>query len=761
MHPVRELNRIIVELSDRQILMMCVLFLAYLLTARMGNLLFTMVPTAPALIWPPAGISIAFLFLEGLVLWPAVALASITNSIINGTPIITTIGVALANTLQALAGEYMLRRLDFRPSISRLRDMAAILGIAILATLIVPTIGLSLAWLDTRLPGINLGERFITWWFGGIFSVVILTPLLVSWISSFQRPKIDKYFWEHAAAFTLLIVISYFMTWTTNTTFLSVSLFYFLFIPLFWIALRFGPKWMTLGILLLAGFFITGMFWGSPASSQLPLGERLLQIELFTILMAVIFFIVSSISEERKLAVEVLKDHVGQLEKALETIRHYSLHDVLTGLPNRKALEERFVVARSIAISHGQKLAILYLDLDRFKNVNETLGHTVGDSVLKEVASRLLDAVRKIDIVARIGGDEFIVILNEIDDDEQVKKIADDILHSFVLPVKTERGEVHVTASLGIAVFPDAGDDIDILLRSSDIALYKAKDFGRNRYQFSSRDVHTALRSKVALERDLRKAISGGEMYLAYQPFVDLKEEKLLGVEALIRWNHPELGILLPFDFILIAEELGIMEPLEDWVLKTACEQIASWKKSGIFMPVSINLSPNQISLASLTLKISEALKSNELQAEYLEVEITEGTAMLDHENTAAKLRELKKLGVSVAIDDFGTGYSSLSYLRGFPVQKLKIDQSFIKDLMTDPQDAAIVETIISMGHTLGLKVCGEGIESEEQQAVLKAMGCDIGQGFFISHPLMSYEFPQWFRRHTNTKPNLAFNGQA
>ncbi len=442
---------------------------------------------------------------------------------------------------------------------------------------------------------------------------------------------------------------------------------------------------------------------------------------------------------------KIMRD-VTNLKEAEETIRFQALHDTLTGLANRKALDEHFTFSQSAAIRHQHRLAVLFLDLDRFKVINDTLGHTVGDMILKEVAHRLLNSVRKIDTVARLGGDEFIILLNEIHSDHDVSTVAEKILQSLGPVMRVKDQSLHVSTSIGIAMFPNDGQDIYTLLKNADTALYRAKDSGRNRFQFYDYSMNLQSAAKLSLEQDLRDAVSEHQLEIMYQPFASMKTGKILGVEALVRWNHPKLGMLLPYDFIPLAEETGMIIPIGNWILKTVCEHGKQIHDEGFPLQFTVNLSARQFAETELIETINSILLETEFNPSSLEIEITESIAMENISRTSNKLQELKQKGVTIAIDDFGTGYSSLSYLKRFPVHKLKIDKSFLKHAITDPQDSTIIRAIISMGQSLNLKVCAEGVETDQQEALLASMKCDMIQGYLVSKPLPLPELVPWLK---------------
>ncbi len=414
-----------------------------------------------------------------------------------------------------------------------------------------------------------------------------------------------------------------------------------------------------------------------------------------------------------------------------EKLRVVATHDPLTALPNRTLLHERLSHALAKAQRHGRQLAVLLVDLDRFKHVNDTLGHEAGDTLLQVAARRLYDCLRETDTLARQGGDEFVVLMDELSDRESITHVSQRILEAMVEPFVIEGQEFHVTASIGISVYPDDGRT---LLRNADIALYRAKEKGKNNYQFYSAQIDHFSRERLALESALRRVLERDELKLHYQPKVDVATGRICGMEALLRWAHPQMGLVPPDQFIPIAEESGLIRPIGTWVLRTACLQIRMWRRQGLPpFPVAVNLSPRQFTDESLVDDIKAALAESGLEASDLEIEITESMVMNDPDQAVNMLRRLKDLGIRVAIDDFGTGYSSLAYLKRFPIDSVKVDRSFVQDIPEDVDSMAIAQAVIAMAHSLRLKVVAEGVESEAQLSFLRGEGCDEIQGYYFS----------------------------
>lgn len=439
-------------------------------------------------------------------------------------------------------------------------------------------------------------------------------------------------------------------------------------------------------------------------------------------------------------------------KKAEEKILFLAYYDSLTSLPNRVLFKDRLNQTLLIAQRHQRILAILFLDLDNFKRINDTLGHPAGDELLKQVADRLSNYIRKSDsisrystdefsaVVARLGGDEFTILLTEIAQVHDTIKVAQRILDAIAQPFDIEGQEVFITASIGIAIYPIDGEDVDSLLKNCDTAMYHAKNEGRNNYKFYEQSLNKTALDILALENNLRKALDKQEFRVYYQPRIDIRTRNVVGFEALIRWRHSQKGIIPPSEFIPIAEETGLIIPIGEWVLNEACKQNKTWQAAG-FAPVfiSVNLSGKQFKQQNLIKVIDHAMSEVRLDPKYLELEITE-SIIQDTKSTAGILRELRNLGLKIAVDDFGTGYSSLSYLRRFPLDTLKIDRSFVKDIAKDPDSEAIVKAIIAMAHCLKLKVIAEGVETEEQLKFLSDEGCDEFQGYLISPPLPADE---------------------
>jgi len=458
---------------------------------------------------------------------------------------------------------------------------------------------------------------------------------------------------------------------------------------------------------------------------------------------------ISAVKDDAGVVTHYIGTHfdITERKKAEEKIEALAFNDQLTGLANRFSLNERLSQVLGLAARNGKQVALLMIDLDNFKTINDTLGHQIGDLLLIELAQRLGKTVRQSDLVARLGGDEFVVVLSDLDSPADAAHVADKILSVVAKPYTLDGNELRSSASIGICLYPDDAEESADLMQKADAAMYHAKASGRGNYQFFKAEIQLAAVKRLAIESDLRKAIEQRQFLLHYQPQLDLRSGRVVGVEALIRWQHPERGLVSPMEFIPIAEETGLILPIGDWVLEHACRQLAIWQSHGIaHVRMSVNLTASQFLNRALPDRIQALLRQYGLESEMMTLEVTESMSMADPDQTIASMNELTGCGLSLAIDDFGTGYSSLAYLKLFPVSTLKIDRSFVKDIESDQNDADICDVTVLLAHKLGLDVVAEGVETEAQLKYLLSIGCEKIQGYLISKPLPADDVEQFIR---------------
>ncbi|MBN8443780.1 MAG: EAL domain-containing protein [Dechloromonas sp.] len=457
------------------------------------------------------------------------------------------------------------------------------------------------------------------------------------------------------------------------------------------------------------------------------------------------------------LTINAIRDHQGRLtnyaalfsdisevKENQQRIRDLAYYDPLTGLPNRRLLDDRLQVELAHASRHQRKVAVIFVDLDRFKRINDSLGHEVGDQLLVEVASRLRHCLRDDDTVARMGGDEFVVVMSDLDGPDGALHAASRMTAALRSPITVDGRELVVTCSIGISLYPDDGKDSSTLIKNADVAMYRAKAEGRNAFQLYQPAMNARSLEHLALEAALHHALPAGELFLHYQPVISVDDRRIVAAEALLRWRHPNLGVVSPADFIPIAEETGLIVPIGEWVLRTACTQHRIWRESGrVPIRMMVNISARQFRDEGFVDMVRCVLHETAMAPHLLTLELTESILMDDTQQAISLLEELRMLGLRVALDDFGTGYSSLGYLKRFPIDELKIDRLFVRDIDRNPRDAALAAAIISIGHSLGLRVVGEGVETASQFDMLTTHGCDLVQGYHFSLPVAAEAFPE------------------
>jgi len=507
------------------------------------------------------------------------------------------------------------------------------------------------------------------------------------------------------------------------------------FLAASWGVLRGGVRRASLGRKLLGGAFLLYGFqqlhYAGIAAAQSLFG---LQVDYVIPLVAL--DILLQVAMALGMVIWLLEDERKQVLAASEQIEHLAYHDALTGLPNRNLFLDHLRLALALAGRDNRHVAVLFLDLDRFKTINDSLGHGAGDDLLRTVADRLRMCLRLGDTVARLGGDEFTILLPEMGDERDMVRVAEKLLALIRQPLVLQTREIVITGSIGISRFPHDGDIPEELLKRADVAMYQAKQRGRDGYQIYVPSMDADALERLSLENDLRRALANEEMRLHYQPILDSRTGRIEAVEALLRWQHPERGLLRPGDFLYIAEQTGLSNPLDLWVLRTATREIRGWHEDGANIRVTVNLSARAFQQPDLVERVQGVLQDTGLPALLLELEITETLAMQNAEVSLGVLRALKDLGIRIAIDDFGTGYSSLSYLRTFPIDTLKIDESFVRSLNVGDVQSEIPAAMIALAHSLDIRVVGEGVEEEAQWLILREQGCDEVQGFLFSKPL-------------------------
>ena len=489
------------------------------------------------------------------------------------------------------------------------------------------------------------------------------------------------------------------------------------------------------GLVLAAHLLVINvMMWAKPGVVNVPIeAYRWLTMAL---VLPCFSLVAGRISELRRR----LRRTNEELSSALAMIQKMATHDALTGLPNRALFNETLVHAIGQAQRHRRPLALFFLDMDRFKNINDTLGHPVGDRVLLEVGRRLGAAVRASDMVARLGGDEFVLLVEDFAESRDLADIAGKILGAFEPTFTVDAQELALSASIGICTFPEDGHDAQTLLSNADIAMYRAKEQGRNRHCFYAADLNKLSQERLALEAALKHALDRDEIEIHYQPKIEFGGGRVTGVEALIRWRHPQLGLLLPDRFVPLAEETGLIVPIGYWTLRKVCERLRRWREQGLPLSVAVNLSASQFHQPELVKELAAILWSTGAPAQHLELEITETMVMKDPDRAVAVMEQLRAMGVRLSIDDFGTGHSSLGYLKRFPIDRLKVDRSFVRELPHNGDDAAITRAVIALAHSLKMTVVAEGVEDQQQFDMLREQGCDEFQGYFCRPPLPEAE---------------------
>ncbi len=706
------------------------LALGYFLAARFGLWLAAAMNSSVSAVWPASGLAIAGLVLLGWRYWPAILAGAFFASLII-FPWYVALAIGVGCSLEALAALWLLNRSGgFHAALDRVQDVVKLAFFAApLACAVSASVGIAALGGTHLLPSNELARGWFMWWMGDMMGCLLVAPALMVWWVH-RRQAIHPWTAFEASAILVLMLASVGASVLTGVD----QNHYVLFAFLIWAALRFGVPGVTLVTLAAATVGMATAF--RPMAGTFTYAT-LFDMQILLSIIALSGLLVAAALAERK-----------HSEWRLDRLARF---DSLTGLANRAAFQEQMERTTAHVQRHGGNVALLYLDLDRFKQINDTLGHQAGDQLLQIMATRIQASVRSEDFVARIGGDEFTVLVVGEHAARAAAAVAQKILQAMAEPLTLLDRDYVMSASIGIGVLrstsstiggtPAMLDDAQELLRHADTAMYRAKQQNCGFLYFNS-SMNIASKLQLSLEGGLRRALEQGEFELYYQPKVDAVHQRITGAEALLRWRHPRSGIIQPSHFIPTIEASSLMEPIGLWVLRQACQQIVTWQRDSLpGQRVAVNFSARQFALPNLLLMVDQVLQETGLDAGQLEIEITESTAMTNTRQTLDTLNALKQRGVRLTIDDFGTGYSSLAYLKRFPIDAVKIDRSFIHELGRDGDDAAIVRAIIQLAHGMQMRVIAEGVETAEQRDFLLQHGCDEIQGFLYSAALPPAEY--------------------
>lgn len=713
----------------------------YIILAKLG-LSFTTVADNVTLIWPPTGLALFVLIAFGIRFWPWIFLGAFIANMSTGIGLLPCVGIAIGNTLEAVTGAYLLRWVNFDWHLLRVRDVLALLGLAAgISTMVSSTIGALSLTVFGVISWHDFTRAWSTWWMGDAMGNLVIAPLLMSWWSR-DRLEITHGRVFEASILCLSVIITSQLVFGEQFTLwerpLPLSFITFPFLT--WAALRFGMRGASTVVLLIGIVILINIIFHNGPFAQGTTLESLTLLWMYTNFLAITSLLLAAAISERHMA-EMGMRRLAQL-------------DHLTGLPNRISLGNRIEQAIHIADRHKNKFALLFLDIDRFKLVNDSLGHPSGDLMLKVISQRLLSCVRKEDTVSRLGGDEFVVLIEDVNRPEDIYTVINKISNTIREPITIKEKDLHASASIGICYYPHDGRDAETLLKNADIAMYRAKDGGRDTFLFYAAEMNTQAEKRLSLENGLRNAIIENEFSLYYQPQFDVNDGKIRSAEALLRWFRSDGSIVNPGDFIPILEETGKIKTVGAWVIEQACSQLARWHASGWKdLRISINLSSHQLNDEKLPNFIADVLNKYHLPADYLELEITESMLVRQDTRTEAVFGKLVNLGVRLAVDDFGTGYSSLSYLHRLSIDTLKIDRSFIENIPGNENSEMIARAIVGLGKSLQLRLIAEGVENSEQLEFVRGLGCDFVQGFLLSRPVSADEFSQLLNTESLDSP--------
>lgn len=700
------------------------LALIYFLMAKLG-LNFTTVADSITLIWPPSGLSLFALLILGKRYWPWIALAAFITNLSTGISVYACLGIAFGNTLEALFGYYLLNRFSFDNQLTHIRDVLYLaLFAAGLSTMVSATIGtLSLISFGI-IPISAFSSAWLIWWMGDSMGILAFTPLLLSWWHSYPKKITKSLFLELSVLLVGTIVITEIVFGLQDIIFdQPLPLAYMTFPFLIWAAMRFSLRGTTTISFIIGGIILLNIVFNEGLFKTISSFESLVLLWLYTNFLAVTSMILTTAIEERQ-----------EVERKM---RYRAEHDELTHLPNRRELVDRISHAIDHANRNNNKFALLFLDIDRFKIINDSLGHFNGDKLLTAVSQLLLQSVRKEDTVSRLGGDEFVILIENVQAIDAVSKIIRNILNSIRKPMLINGSELHNSVSIGVCIYPNDGNDPEILLKHADIAMYRVKDSGRDNYQFYTPDMNVFAEERLSLENDLRQALKNNEFSLHYQPQFEVDSGLIKGCEALLRWYKDGEVHAGPDLFIPVLEETGQIKKVGAWVIENACKQLSVWDETGWNeLRMSVNVSSQQLEDSKFPKIVAGNLKKYNIKPERFEIEITESLMVRQDEIVENVIQDIIAIGVHLAIDDFGTGYSSLSYLHRLSIDTLKVDRSFIDNIPGNTNSETIAKAIIALGKSLQLTIVAEGIENSKQCDFISNLGCDLIQGFLFSKPL-------------------------
>lgn len=715
-------------LISRQLL----LGLAYFVTGWLG-LKIPYVGTHITLVWLPTGIAVAALLRWKRQVWPGIYLGALFVNLATGSPLAVAAGIAVGNTLGPYLASRWLTRIGFHAEFDRQKDVGTLAAAACVGMSVSAFCGVANLFLAGLLPLQLIGYAWLSWWMGDTVGVLLAAPLLLSVtrknVGQLIRNGKELLLWLLVAA--PVAWLAFFQSYGALGQPLPLA---FLTLPLFvWAAMRLGITGAALAGLIFSLIAAWGTATGHGTFFLYDTHISLFLLWSYMATTVLTGLLITALQAKRLQVEEALRENE-------EEIKSLAFFDPLTHLPNRRLLKDRLNQAMTLGARSGHSGGLLFIDMDNFKTLNDTLGHDKGDLLLGHVAHCLVGCVRKGDTVARFGGDEFVILLEELSKNQdeaatQTRHVAEKIrvtLNQFNEP----DGRGHYSCSIGATLFSGHRDSVEELLKQADLAMYQAKAAGRNVVRFFDQGMQAVVNARVALETNLRQALYRNEFVLFYQPQVD-SDGYMTGVEALVRWQHPERGVVSPYEFISLAEETGLILPLGHWVLETACAQQVAWSTRPALshLTVSVNISARQFRHPDFTEQVMAVLDQTGADPSKLKLEITESLLLDNVEDIIAKMSRLKAHGVSFSLDDFGTGYSSLFYLKRLPLDQVKIDQSFVRDVLTDPNDAAIVRTIIALAQSLGIAVIAEGVETKAQRDFLAGVGCFAYQGYFFGRP--------------------------